>query len=56
MVVLGFYLPLSTVPETLVNIQTRQLKEISFITASRLYVRGGVNGVSCSCKGGCKTK
>ena len=47
---------LSTVPETLVNLQTSQLKEVSLITASKLYVRGGVNGVTCSCKSGCKTK
>ncbi|CAF3013450.1 unnamed protein product, partial [Rotaria sp. Silwood2] len=43
---------LSTVPENLVNLQTNELKEISFITASRLFVRGGINGVTCSCKGG----
>ncbi|CAF3406550.1 unnamed protein product [Rotaria socialis] len=47
---------LSTVPENLVNLQKNELKEISFITASRLFVRGGINGVTCSCKGGCKTK
>ncbi|CAF2130101.1 unnamed protein product [Rotaria magnacalcarata] len=47
---------LSTVPENLVNLQKNELKEIYFITASRLFVRGGINGVTCSCKGGCKTK
>ena len=44
------------VPENLVNLQTNELKEISFITASRLFVRGSINGVTCSCKGDCKTK
>ena len=47
---------LSTAPETLVNLQTSQLKEVSFITASKLNVRGGVNGVRCLCKSGCRTK
>lgn len=47
---------LSTVPENLVNLQTNNLKETSLITASRLYVRGGIDGVTCSCKGACKTK
>lgn len=47
---------LSTVPENLVNVNIHELKEISFITASRLYARGGISGVTCSCKGGCKTK
>ncbi len=48
--------PLSTIPENLVNLHTSELQEISLITASRLYVRGGVKGATCSCKGGCKTK
>jgi len=47
---------LSTVPEGLINLQTNELKEISLITASRLYVRGGIDGVTFSCKGSCKTK
>ena len=47
---------LSTVPETLVNLETSKLKEISFITASKCFIRGGVNGATCSCKGGCRTK
>jgi hypothetical protein len=47
---------LSAVPEELVQIQVDDLPEISMITASKLYVRGAVNGVCCSCKGGCKTK
>ncbi|CAF0978657.1 unnamed protein product [Rotaria sordida] len=47
---------LSAVPHELVNLQLNGLPEISMITASKLYVRGGVNGVCCSCKGGCKTK
>ncbi|CAF1356602.1 unnamed protein product [Rotaria sordida] len=47
---------LSAVPENLVNLQTSESKEISFITASKLCVRGGIDGVTCSCKGGCKTK
>jgi hypothetical protein len=34
----------------------KRKKEISMITASKLYVRGAVNGVCCSCKGGWKTK
>ena len=47
---------LSTVPENLINLQTSELKEISFISAARLYVRGGIDGVTCSCKSSCKTK
>jgi hypothetical protein len=35
--------PLSTVPETIVNLDTSQLKEISLITSSRLYIRGGAD-------------
>ncbi|CAF1444319.1 unnamed protein product [Rotaria sordida] len=46
---------LSAVPENLVNLQTSELKEISFITASKSYVRGGIDGVTCSCKGGFDT-
>ncbi|CAF4373123.1 unnamed protein product, partial [Rotaria sordida] len=42
----------SAVPKNLVNLQTSELKEISFITASKSYVRGGIDGVTCSCKGG----
>jgi len=53
---MGSIVQLSMVPETLVNLQTKQLKEISFMTACKLCVRGAVNGVTCSCKGGCKTK
>ena len=47
---------LSAVPNELVHLQTDDLPEISMISASKLYVRGAVNGVCCSCKGGCKTK
>ena len=47
---------LSSVPEALINLKTSELKEISFITASRYFIRGGINGVTCSCKGGCRTK
>jgi hypothetical protein len=47
---------LSTVPENLVKLQGSDLPEISLITAAKLYVRGGVDGVCCSCKSSCKTK
>jgi hypothetical protein len=47
---------LSAVPDELVNLKMNDLRELSMITASKLYVRGAVNGVCCSCKGGCKTK
>jgi hypothetical protein len=47
---------LTAVPHELVNLQIDDLPEISMITASKLYVRGAVNGMCCSCKGGCKTK
>ncbi|CAF2514846.1 unnamed protein product [Rotaria sp. Silwood2] len=47
---------LSAVPHELVHLQVDDLQKISMITASKLYVRGAVNGVCCSCKGGCKTK
>ncbi|CAF1524771.1 unnamed protein product, partial [Rotaria sp. Silwood1] len=47
---------LSAVPEKLINLNTSQLKKISIITASKLYVRGSANGFTCSCKGSCKTK
>ena len=47
---------LSTVPEGLVNLDTSNLPNISFIAASKLYVRCIINGSVCSCKGGSKTK
>jgi hypothetical protein len=47
---------LSAVSHELVHLQFDDLPEISMITASKLYVDGAVNGVCCSCKGGCKTK
>ncbi|CAF3908277.1 unnamed protein product [Rotaria sp. Silwood1] len=47
---------LSAVPEQLVQMDKSELKEISVITASKLFVRDAVNGNTCSCKGGCKTK
>lgn len=47
---------LSAVSDELVNLVISGLPEISMITASKLYVRGAINGVCCSCKGGCKTK
>jgi hypothetical protein len=47
---------LSAVPSELVDLNVNESPQISMITASKLYVRGAVNGVCCSCKGGCKTK
>ena len=47
---------LSAVPEQLVQLDKTQLKEISVISATKLFVRDAVNGITCSCKGGCKTK
>ncbi len=47
---------LSHLPETLINSQTSQLEEISVVTASKLYVHGAVDGTTCSCKHGCRTK
>ncbi|CAF3590318.1 unnamed protein product [Rotaria socialis] len=47
---------LSAVPHELTHLKPGDLQEISMITASKLYVRGAVNGICCSCKGGCKTK
>ncbi|CAF4247482.1 unnamed protein product [Rotaria sordida] len=47
---------LSAVPEQLVQMNKAELKEISIITASKLFVRDAVNGSTCSCKGACKTK
>ncbi|CAF1426538.1 unnamed protein product, partial [Didymodactylos carnosus] len=47
---------LSAVPQELVDLKTDGMKNISMITASKLYVRGATNGVTCSCKGGCKNK
>ncbi|CAF2081135.1 unnamed protein product [Rotaria magnacalcarata] len=47
---------LSAVPHELVHLKVDDIQKISMITASKLYVRGAVNGVCCSCKGGCKTK
>jgi hypothetical protein len=47
---------LSIVPEQLVQLDKAQLKEISVISASNLFVRNAVNGTTCSCKGACKTK
>ena len=47
---------LSAVPDTLVDLTMNGLPEISVITASKLFVRGAVNGICCSCKSGCKTK
>ncbi len=43
---------LSAVPHELVHLQVDELPEISMIAASKLYVRGAINGVCCSCKGG----
>ena len=47
---------ISAVPKELLETKADTLSEISMITASKLYVRGAVNGVCCSCKGGCKNK
>ena len=47
---------LTGVPYELIHLQLDELKEISMITAFKLYVRGAINGTCCSCKGGCKTK
>ncbi|CAF4532074.1 unnamed protein product [Rotaria socialis] len=47
---------LFTVPHELTHLKLEDLQEIPMITASKLYVRGAVNGICCSCKGGCKTK
>jgi hypothetical protein len=47
---------LSAVPEQLVQLDKTQLKEISVISATKLFVRDAVNGITCCCKGGCKTK
>ncbi|CAF1480209.1 unnamed protein product, partial [Didymodactylos carnosus] len=47
---------LSAVRQDLVDLKTDGMKNISMITASKLYVRGATNGVTCSCKGGCKNK
>ena len=53
---MDYIVQLSAVLETLVNLERTKLKEISFITASRYFTRGDINGVTCSCKGGCRTK
>ncbi|CAM4796217.1 unnamed protein product [Rotaria magnacalcarata] len=50
------FVGLSAAPHELTHLKLEDLQEISMITASKLYVRGAVNGICCSCKGGCKTK
>ena len=47
---------LTAVPEELVQLKTTDLKPISIITASKLFVRGAINGITCSYKGACKNK
>ena len=47
---------LSNVPEALLNLKIKKLRKVSIITASKLFVRGDINGVTCSCKSGCRTK
>ncbi|CAF4558114.1 unnamed protein product [Rotaria sp. Silwood2] len=47
---------LSAVSEQLVQMDKTELKEISIITASKLFVHDAINGSTCSCKGACKTK
>ena len=47
---------LSAISEQLVNLVVSGLPEISMINASKLYVRGAINGVCRSCKEGRKTK
>ena len=39
---------LSAVPKQLVELDKAQLKEISLITASKLFVHDAVNGTTCS--------
>ena len=47
---------ISAVPKELLEIKIDDMSEISMISASKLYVRGAVNGVCCSCKSGCRNK
>jgi hypothetical protein len=47
---------LTAVPEELIKLNRDNLKKVSLVTASKLFVRGAVNGITCSCKGSCKTK
>lgn len=41
---------LSAVPHEFVNLKVNELRELSMITGSKLYVRGAANAVWCSCK------
>ena len=43
-------------PEDLQRIRISKLRDITFIEACKLYVRGSTSGRTCDCKGKCSTK
>ncbi|CAF1475296.1 unnamed protein product, partial [Didymodactylos carnosus] len=46
----------SACPQELKQLNVHELKDISFIEACKLYVRGAVSGSTCDCKSKCATK